>query len=696
MKIKENDHSLNRLMLITDYFQTKQETYKIPANRKLPIDKTDPSNQIKIGKSKIKYLPKLKNLLYDKCIRLGGVTPKEIDDFFSIFRNKKCLLLMGYFVRQIPEEEKYYKRLGEEFYLILEKDFTKVFLQVVDILQIAGTEIPHIIRGSCGSSLICYLMGITDIDPIKENISLARFMHYQRDDIPDIDIDFPHNKRAQIYQKIFDHWNGRVARISNHIFFKEKSALKEAIRQHGYRKFLPRDFELDKIFEKEEDQDAVLENSKKLKGTFHNYSLHCGGIVIFDDIVPQRFKLKEFEILKKGTQSIKGSQIHLNKDEVEDYEFIKIDILSNRALSQLWDISQKPIETYPLDDKKTLKILHSGDNLGITYAESRGMRKIFMQLKPKTIQDIASVLALIRPAAAANGQKSDFLRNYDSFLEDPKKREQFIVYDDDAIQYIQRMIKCNESDADLYRKAFSKNRWTKKKEFEEKLVKIHPEFSEENIALIIELLEQLQEYSFCKSHAISYAKLVWALAYQKANNPQQFWLAALNNCNSSFRRWVHFREAKNSGLKLYLGKKPWRIVYNRLLGSEMQSKLKTNDLEEYFQYGYWTGDNFLPGMYFEEKEDGKCRFRGLIATGRPYRVHDKEKGKRRGRMITFVTIGYDNGKYIDLVMNGGTSIHKRHFIEGTGIVKEENGVKYVQVTYKKRKEKLIKNSKATK
>ena len=60
MKIKENDHSLNRLMIITDYFKSKQETYKIPADRKLPIDKTDPSNQIKIGKSKIKYLPKLK------------------------------------------------------------------------------------------------------------------------------------------------------------------------------------------------------------------------------------------------------------------------------------------------------------------------------------------------------------------------------------------------------------------------------------------------------------------------------------------------------------------------------------------------------------------------------------------------------------------------------------------------------------
>ena len=668
-------------MKITDYFTTKQVPYIVKKPETIPIDRMDPQKRLTAGRKKIKYLTKLKKELHEKCDIYTGVTKSQINEFYQIYKHPKSLLLISYFVRDLPENETYYKRLGEEFYLILQKDFTKVFLQVIDILKIIGDEVPHIIRGSCGSSLVCYLMGITDIDPIVENISLARFMHYQRDDIPDIDMDFPHHQRPIIYKKIFEHWNGRVARISNHIYFKEKSALKEAIRQQGYRKFLPKDFELEKIFTKEEDQDQIIENSKKIKGTFRNYSLHCGGIVIFDDIVPKRFQLKEFDIIKEGQKTITGSQIHLNKDEVEDYAFIKIDILSNRALSQLWAISQMPIEKYPINDQKTLEMLHRGDNLGITYAESRGMRKIFMQLKPKTIQDMACVLALIRPAAAANGQKSDFLRNYDSFLEDSKKREDYIVYDDDAIQYIQRIIKCSESDADLYRKAFAKNKAWKKREFREKLESLN-EFTDEKNDLIMELLEQLQEYSFCKSHAISYAKMVWALAYQKANNPKEFWLAALNNCNSSFRKWTHFREARNAGIKLVLGKKPWHLNGNRLIGQNMQSKLVTNDIEEYFQHGYWTSDQFLPGMYLREDGD-KCFFRGVIATGRPYKTHNRTNGKRRGRLVTFVTIGYDNGKYMDLVLYGKMSIHHRHFIEGQGVMKEENGVKYVQVTNKK-------------
>ena len=85
-------------------------------------------------------------------------------------------------------------------------------------------------------------MKITDLDPIVLNINLTRFMHENRSDMPDIDIDFPAHDRNKIYEKIFRRWDGRVARISNHVLFKEKSALKEAIRETGYHKFLPKGF----------------------------------------------------------------------------------------------------------------------------------------------------------------------------------------------------------------------------------------------------------------------------------------------------------------------------------------------------------------------------------------------------------------------------------------------------------------------
>jgi DNA polymerase III alpha subunit len=228
-------------------------------------------------------------------------------------------------------------------------------------------------------------------------------MHEKIEDIPDIDIDFPAHIRDEIFDKIFNKYEGRVARISNHIKFREKSALKQAIRNKGYNKFIPKDFELEDIFDEPNIQYEILEEADNLIGQFRCYSLHCAGIIIFQDKVPEEYYLKDFIISKKSGNV--GSQLKLNKDEVEDYNMIKIDILSNRGLSQLWEISQIPIEKYNNFDTNIYKIFCDGNTLGITYGESRGMRKIFMTMKPKNIEDIACALALIRPAASSNNQK---------------------------------------------------------------------------------------------------------------------------------------------------------------------------------------------------------------------------------------------------------------------------------------------------
>ena len=100
-------------------------------------------------------------------------------------------------------------------------------------------------------------MKITHMDPIALNINLTRFMHERREDLPDIDIDFPANKRNEIYERIFKRYKNRVARISNHVLYKHKSAVKEAIRMEGYHKFLSRDFQLEDIFNSQKTIDRV-------------------------------------------------------------------------------------------------------------------------------------------------------------------------------------------------------------------------------------------------------------------------------------------------------------------------------------------------------------------------------------------------------------------------------------------------------
>ena len=567
----------------------------------------------------------------------------EISNFQRQFNKDEHLRSIAEnFKRKLPKNSDYYNRLLKEFKLIVKFKFAKCFLQVNEILNMTK-GIPHIIRGSSGSSLTCYLLGISSFDPIKYNISLARFMHKERPNLPDIDIDFPYNRRDEIFRKIYKKWDNKVARISNHNMFHEKSAMRQAIRDNGHNKFVPRYYSLKSIFNSTEKVKKVKKRKEDLIGTFRCYSLHCGGIVIFDEDIPD-------ELL------VKNKQLIFNKDDVEDNGHIKIDILSNRGIAQLYDIDKRPLDSYPKYDQKTVDLLCRGDNVGLTFAESPGMRKIFRTIKPKNVDDIALALALIRPAATESK----------SVMKDLDKS---IIYDDDAIQYIQEILDCDECQADIYRKAFSKNKAHLINEFSLK-IKNRPDKIK-----IIKNLKSLHFYSFCKSHAYSYAQLVWALAYQKANNPKKFWVSTINNCHSMYKRWVHYSEAKAVGLKVVIGSPPWKLKGDTMCNGPYQMTLLNSDKNDFYKYGYWIGKEFLTGMYCKKKE-GKYHFCGIIATYRKY--------KRKKRQCTYVTIGYDNGKYLDLIFEGTVSLFNKNCISGVGELNTSNyGIEVLEYEIKK-------------
>jgi error-prone DNA polymerase len=203
--------------------------------------------------------------------------------------------LEPHFVRKIPEDERYIQRLQEEFALIDKFGFTKVFLQVQQIVEITRQrKIPHIIRGSAGSSLVCFLMGITEIDPILYKLELARFMNHGRQDLPDIDIDVPYNRREELYTAIENKWSKKVARISNHVHYGMKTALRETAKEillqtpasdertRKLQQLRRREFSLGKILSPE-DCSVATQRAKELNGKVKHNSLHCGGIVIFED-----------------------------------------------------------------------------------------------------------------------------------------------------------------------------------------------------------------------------------------------------------------------------------------------------------------------------------------------------------------------------------------------------------------------------
>ena len=547
-------------------------------------------------------------------------------------RYRELEYLITKFTRQIPDTEEYNTRLAEELELIAQLGFAKHFLRVREILDLTR-DIPHITRGSAGSSLICYLMAISDVDPVKERIPLARFMNPKRDDLPDIDLDFPHWQQITVMNRIFNKWRGQSARVSNYVTYKEKSAIREAAKRYGAKGRLPRNIDLDKVVpEFAEDAKRLV---KKLLGKKRCISKHCGGILIFDRSVPKSLINTENQIL-------------LDKYEIEDLEHFKIDILANRGLSQLWEIEQRSLSDYPEHDEATSELLCRGDILGVTQGESPAMKRLFRAIRPKSKSDCTLATALIRPVATQGRRKASFFQDWskDGF-------QDTIVFEDDAIELISEILGCDSYTADMWRRAFAKKNEEKMFEFMT-LVGDHPRKDDVFLAL-----KELSHFGLCRAHAINLGRLIWALAYQKAHNPEAFWRAALKHCQGSYARWVYHQEAKLAGAVPSIGQ-----------GGEVEDLMKT---------GRWRSKQFIP-VCNEIRRPGQVEFCGLVANYRVFKSKPKE-------YITFVTLGTGNGRYLDVVLPHAVSLHEHPVIWGVGKLGYKNNTEYVTV-YKHKRIKL--------
>ena len=531
--------------------------------------------------------------------------------------------IIQYFKRKIPDDIKYQKRLDYELDLIISKNLFQNIVKALDILKLTK-HIPHVTRGSCGSSLTCYLLGISHVDPVKYNISFARFLNKYRDNLPDIDFDFPHYLRDEVFLKLFQKWGKCVARISNHNYYHEKSALREALRRNGVRKFISKYNLNNEIKSLDIDLQKKIKDTKdELEGTFRGYSLHCGGIVYYSNGVP------EDKLLIKSDTSILN-QVILNKIDVAEDKNFKIDILSSRGLTQLYqcvNFNQIDFDQH-LGDEKTIKLLSRGENIGITLAETPLMRKAFLIVKPKTIMDVAICLSIIRPAA--KDAKKDFeLGNYTN---------ENLIFDDDIIFIIAKLLNTDEEFADKLRRGYCKQD-SDVVDYIDKHIKLKCPSKSKKIKKI---LNNLRKYGFCKAHALSYAQLVWQLAYQKANNPKKFWESTLKNVVSCYRNWVHIYEAKCNGVSVE-NKTKHKSIYAK----KKNKKISESDsyIEQLRKYGYWTitDTEFIKSCY-HFKCNGEHIFNGLVGASRMLSY-----GKKR-KLVIFLGVGKQ--KYIEILVEG--------------------------------------------
>jgi len=549
--------------------------------------------------------------------------------------------IVDMFVRDFPrDDDKYSQRLKKEMALIVEKNLFGNIVRAMEILELTK-GIPHVTRGSCGSSLVCYLLGISHVDPVEHNISFARFINTYRTTLPDIDFDFPHYLRDEVFLKLFQKWGSKVARISNHNYYHEKSSLRESLRRNGVHEFISK-YELQKKIDSfdKDFQDQIYDTQKELEGSFRGYSLHCGGIIYFPHGVPQEYILDESD--KKIIP-----QVHLNKHDVAEQKSFKIDILSSRGLSQLYYCRHFNAIDFNahIGDVATIELLASGNNVGITLAETPLMKKALILIQPKTIMELAICLAVIRPAA--KDAKKEF--------EMGKYRKGTMIFDDDIIQLLAKLFKCDEELADKFRRGYCKDDKETHRLIDKKLAP-RPKSSQTRIRNI---LSNLRKYGFCKSHALSYAQLVWQLAYEKAHNPKIFWVSTLKNTKTCYRKWVHLYEARCEGVTKDVTKHEQSLYAKQREHDYSECK----PIEQLRNSGYWYGDAFYKGCYYVKRGE-LYLFHGVVASSRLV--------KRGKRSMLILCVGIDTKQFIEVLVMGKTTYNtKKVVVQGRGAIKRE-------------------------
>ena len=478
----------------------------------------------------------------------------------------------------------YKERLTYELNVINNMGFANYFLVVYDFIKYAKKN--KILvgpgRGSAAGSLVAYSLGITDIDPLKYDLLFERFLNPERKTMPDIDVDFPDNKRDEVIAYVKSKYGEK--RVSGIIAFGTLAA-KQVIRDVSrvlniptykvdsltkYIKAFSRE-SLEDIYKKNNyfrakiDSDTILQNmykiASKLEGFPRHITQHAAGIVMskvdLDEVVPLT----------------KSDGIYLtsfDKDYLEELGLLKMDFLALKNLTIIDNIINdiKTIHNInidfnkiPLDDKETLKIFEEGNTCGIFQFESSGMRNFLKRLKANSFDDIVAAIALYRPGAAVNidsyikrkhgEEKVTYL---DPSLEKiTKSTYGFLIYQEQIMQLANYYAGYTLGEADILRRAMSKKKLELLKKEEDKFIKKSMENHHpmDEAKKLFALVLNFAGYGFNKSHSVVYSVVAYKMAYLKAHYKTIFFSNLLTNViGSATKTNEYIMECKSNNVEV--------------------------------------------------------------------------------------------------------------------------------------------------
>ena len=487
----------------------------------------------------------------------------------------------------------YVNRLKEELAVIHEMGFDDYFLIVWDIMRHArekGIQ-TGAGRGSAAGSLVAYLLHITGVDPIRYNLLFERFLNRERYTMPDIDLDFPDDKREDILAYIVSKYgNQNVAQIVTFGTLGAKQVIRDVCKVFGeniitVQKFsnniaqgkvtLEQTYKENKTFrehvESSERNRKLYQVAKALEGLPRHSSVHAAGVVLSQDALTKTVPLMKRD--KGYSATIQEADWMLTQyamQAVEKVGLLKMDLLGlsnltllHKAIQQTQKITKKAIDItkIPLDDPRTFELFQKAQTNGIFQFESDGIRRVLKDMQPTAFEDLVAVLALYRPGPMEqiphfiNRKKGTEIVQYPhtSLKKILEPTYGILVYQEQVMQAASEMAGFTLGEADILRRAIGKKNSDAIAAQKEKFVQgaLTKGYKQEDAETVYDYIEKFANYGFNKSHAVAYAMLSYQLAYLKANYPTAFFTALFQNASAkSAKLQDYLVEARQLGIKI--------------------------------------------------------------------------------------------------------------------------------------------------
>ena len=492
--------------------------------------------------------------IFDRAIKLPVLVP-EPDKIL------RMMAVGGLSTRGVTTQP-YVDRLNFELGIIEKKGFAAYLLtikEVIDLIDTHGCPIGWG-RGSAGGSLLCYALGITEVDPLKYDLLFERFISEARPDWPDIDVDISRDKRDSIIAAIIQRYGAdKVAHISTFHYMKPKILIRDVCRAaekptamaDALSKMVPKDAkdyedlkgtDLERQLSTGVDGRAILECLKGLLGIPRHVGTHASGIVISPVPIVEHLPVK----MDEGKHVIQYSMEHIDK-----FGFLKFDLLGLETLDLVFETAAEvgiDIKKIPLDDAKTYQMIGDGKVAGLFQLDkSKTCMDICKRIKPKNIRDLADIIALNRPGVLDAGLLEVYLRRRDgidqaTYLHDDLKvilgpSFGVCIYQEDLMRMAAVYAGYTSAEVENLRKGIGKKDTSIIDKhlviFKEKALALGR--NPEEVDTVLEQVKAAGNYSFNKCHAHAYSMLTYACGYLAANYPLHFFKNLINHAGEDDR-----------------------------------------------------------------------------------------------------------------------------------------------------------------